>query len=85
MKPSSVLFLDCAQELCKDGILKRGVGGSGRADDVAHKLGNRFTRYEKETVQVIKHFNDRRFLRHVDVSQSADEVYQEVRRYYQTG
>jgi UMP-CMP kinase len=85
MKLSFVLFLDCPQELCEKRILDRGAGGSGRDDDVAHKLETRFTRYEQETVQVIRHFNDQGLLRQVDGSQSADEVHQEVRMYFQTG
>jgi UMP-CMP kinase len=85
MKLSFMLFLDCPQEVCKERILRRGAAGSGRDDDVAHKLGIRFTRYEQETVQVIQHFNDRGLLRQVDANQSAEEVYEEVRRYFQTG
>jgi UMP-CMP kinase len=85
MKPRFVLFLDCPQEVCEKRILDRGAGGSGRDDDVAEKLGKRFTRYEEETVQVKKHFDRQGLLRQVDASQSADKVYEDVRRYFQTG
>ena len=85
MKPRFVLFLDCPQEVCENRILGRGAGGSGRDDDVAEKLGKRFTRYEEETVQVKQHFNGQGLLRQVDASQSAEKVYEEVRRYFQTG
>jgi UMP-CMP kinase len=85
MKPSFVLFLDCPQEVCEKRILRRGAGGSGRDDDVPEKLGKRFIRYEEETVQVKKHFDGQGLLRRVDASQSSDKVYQEVRRYFQTG
>jgi UMP-CMP kinase len=84
MKPRFVLFLDCPQEVCENRILGRGAGGSGRDDDVAEKLGKRFTRYE-QTVQVKQHFHGQGLIRQVDASQSADKVYEEVRRYFQTG
>lgn len=85
MKLSFVLFLDCPQEVCEKRILDRGAGGSGRDDDVPEKLGKRFTRYEEETVPVITHFHGQGLSRQVDASQSADKVYEEVRRYFQTG
>jgi UMP-CMP kinase len=85
MKPSFVLFLDCPQEECEKRILDRGAGGSGRDDDVPEKLGRRFTRYEEETVPVIQHFHGLGLLKEVDANQSADEVYEKVRSYFQTG
>ena len=85
MKLSFVLFLDCPQKVCEKRILDRSAGASARDDDAPEKLGKRFTRYEEETVPVIQHFHGQGVLRQVDASQSADKLYEEVRRYFQTG
>jgi UMP-CMP kinase len=79
-----VLFLDCSQEVCKNRILQRGVAGSGRDDDVEEKLGNRFTRYEEETVHVVSHFRQQGLLQEVDARNLPEEVYQNVRSFFQT-
>ena len=83
MKPSFVLFLDCPQEVCEKRILDRGAGGSGRDDDVVDKLGNRFKKYKEESFPVIEYFEAQKLLRKVDASKSFDEVYQEVRGFFQ--
>ena len=83
MKPSFVVFLDCPQEVCEKRILDRGTSGSGRDDDVADKLANRFKKYKEESFPVVKYFEAQKLLRKVDASKSSDEVYQEVRRFFQ--
>jgi UMP-CMP kinase len=80
-----VLFLDCPQEVCERRILQRGAAGSGRDDDVKEKLENRFKLYEKETFPVVEYFERQKLLRKVDTDKSPEEVYQEVRRVFQTG
>jgi UMP-CMP kinase len=82
MKPSFVLFLDCPQEVCEKRILDRGADGSGREDDIAGKLRNRFKKYKEESFPVIKYFEDRKLVRKVDASKSFDEVYQNVRFFF---
>jgi len=83
MKPTFVLFLDCPQEVCEKRILDRGAGGSGRDDDVADKLANRFKKYNEESFPVVEYFEAQKLLRKVDASKSFDEVYQEVRSFFQ--
>jgi len=83
MKPRFVLFLDCPQEVCEKRILDRGAGGSGRDDDVADKLGNRFKKYKEESYPVLEYFEAQKLVRKVDASKSFDEVYQEVRGFFQ--
>ena len=83
MKPSFVLFLDCPQEECEKRILDRGAGGSGRVDDVPEKLGNRFKKYNEESLPVVEHFEAQKLLRRVDASKSFEEVYQKVRGFFQ--
>jgi UMP-CMP kinase len=83
MTLSFVLFLECPQAECKEGIQDRSAAGSGRVDDVKAKLGNRFTRYEEETFRVVSHFREGGLLREVDARKSPDEVYREVRGYFQ--
>jgi len=84
MKLSFVLLLDCPQEVCEKRILDRGAGGSGRDDDVADKLGNRFKKYKEESFPVIEYFEAQKLVRKVDASKSFDEVYQEVRGFFQS-
>ncbi|GFG32566.1 hypothetical protein Cfor_04707 [Coptotermes formosanus] len=80
-----VLFLDCPQEVCERRILQRGAAGSGRDDDVATKLGNRFKIYREQSLPVVEYFERQKLLRKVDTNKSPEEVYQEVRRVFQTG
>jgi UMP-CMP kinase len=80
-----VLFLDCPQELCEKRILDRGAAGSGRDDDDAAKLENRFKKYKKESFLLVEYYETQNLLRKMDASKSPDEVYQQVRCFFQKG
>ncbi|KAH9307246.1 hypothetical protein KI387_035157, partial [Taxus chinensis] len=56
-KPSKVLYLECSSEIMEKRLLERGAT-SGRIDDNIETIKKRFETFEKETIPVIKYYEN---------------------------
>jgi len=73
-----VLFLDCADEVLIDRVLRRGRH-SGRSDDNADALKLRLETFRKETMPVVEHFQHIHKCHVVNTALTEDAVFDEIR------
>ncbi|CAG5076844.1 Similar to cmpk1: UMP-CMP kinase (Xenopus laevis) [Cotesia congregata] len=58
----AVLYLECSQEVCTRRCINRGLKGSGRSDDNAESLVKRHQTFIKDTMPIIKYYEERGLL-----------------------
>ncbi|PVH85477.1 uridylate kinase Ura6 [Cadophora sp. DSE1049] len=75
--PSTVLFLDCPEEVMQDRILKR-AETSGRVDDNTAIIRKRFKTFTETTMPVIEHFRAQGRVVQIDATKNADAVYRDI-------
>ncbi|XP_023722841.1 UMP-CMP kinase [Cryptotermes secundus] len=78
-----VLFFDCPQEVCVNRCLQRGAGGSGRSDDNPESLKKRFHTYMNDTMPIIRYYEEKNLVKHVDAGGTPDEIFEAVKAIYQ--
>lgn len=74
-----VLFLECSQEICVERCIKRGVAGSGRYDDNAEVLRQRFNNYMSGSMCIIDHFRELGKVKQVDSEKSPEAVFEDIK------
>ena len=77
-----VLFLDCSQETCVNRCLKRGAEGSGRTDDNEESLKKRFATYQNATMPIIKHFDEKNLVKHINTDRDVEEIWNEIQELF---
>ncbi|CAK8675897.1 unnamed protein product [Clavelina lepadiformis] len=79
-----VLFVECPEEVCTERILKRGQS-SGRTDDNIESLRKRFNTYTKETVPIVRHYDQLEKVRKINggTGRTPDEVFEDVKQMFQ--
>lgn len=75
--PAAVLFLDCAEEVQRERLLKRGET-SGRTDDNDATIPKRFKTFTETTMPVIKYYREQDRVIQIDASKKAEEVRSEI-------
>ena len=63
--------------------LQRGAAGSGRSDDNEESLKKRFQTYLGDTMPIIDYYNALGLVRKIDASQSADTVFEDVKKAFE--
>jgi len=76
------LFLDCPEGIMIERILERGKT-SGRNDDNIETLRKRFRNFEKDTVPIVRSFEEGGKLRKVKADREVDKVFQEVKALFE--
>lgn len=75
-----VLYFDCAPRVMME-RLRRRAATSSRADDVEDVFAKRLATFEKKTMPVIEHYNERGLLRRIDAQDGGiDEVFERTKR-----
>jgi adenylate kinase family enzyme len=74
-----VLSLECSSATLIQRLLPR-----GRDDDNLESIQKRIRTYEKDTLQVIRHFEDRGIVKHVDAGRSIEVVSEELQAVFTT-
>ena len=72
------MFLELGEEEMQRRVLSRGAEGSGRADDNAEALVNRFRAFRAASMPVIELLEAKGMLSRVSSEASPDEVYREL-------
>ncbi|KAG4429482.1 hypothetical protein IFR05_015033 [Cadophora sp. M221] len=75
--PSTVLFLDCPEEVLQERLLDRGKT-SGRVDDNVAVISKRFWTFTEITMPVIEHFRLQGRVVQIDATKDADAVYKDI-------
>mmetsp|Transcript_21658 Transcript_21658/g.45156 ORF Transcript_21658/g.45156 Transcript_21658/m.45156 type:complete len:224 (+) Transcript_21658:63-734(+) len=71
------LFLDCPEGVMIERIMERGKS-SGRIDDNLDTLRKRFKNFTKDTLPIVKSFEDSGKLRRVNADRGVEEVFKDV-------
>ncbi|XP_011298853.1 UMP-CMP kinase isoform X2 [Fopius arisanus] len=74
----AVIFLECSAEVCTKRCLNRGLQGSGRSDDNMESLVKRHETFIKDTMPMVKHFEELGLLWRFDSERSANDVFDDV-------
>lgn len=74
----TVLFFNCADQVCVDRCLNRGKT-SGRTDDNENSLKKRIQTYRESTMQVIEHYRKMDLISEINGERSTDEVFADVK------
>eukprot|EP01036_Dinobryon_divergens_P031453 gene31453-40852_t len=77
-----LLFLDCPQEIMLARLLERGKT-SGRNDDNEDSIKKRFLTYEQSTRPIIDYFRGQNKIREVDSNRDIEDVYADVKRFFE--
>ena len=72
-----ILFLEAPEDICVERILKRGAT-SGRVDDNIESLKKRFQTYVKDTLPIIRHYEERGLVHNLDSTESPEEVHRKI-------
>ncbi|KAK0116043.1 hypothetical protein ONS95_013078 [Cadophora gregata] len=75
--PSTVLFLDCPEEVMQNRILKR-AKTSARVDDNIAIIQKRFKTFTETTMPVIEHFRSQNRVVQIDASKDTDAVHRDI-------
>ncbi len=75
--PTAVLFLDCAEEVQRERLMKRGQT-SGRTDDNDTTIPKRFKTFMETTMPVIEYYREQDKAIQIDASKKVEEVSSEV-------
>jgi UMP-CMP kinase len=75
----AVVCIDGDSDLMFKRIMGR-AASSGRDDDNAESFSKRYDRFQSDTQQIIKHFDEQQKCVHVDGSQEVEEVYRDFRK-----
>ncbi|KAH9307245.1 hypothetical protein KI387_035156 [Taxus chinensis] len=80
-KPSMVLYLECSSDIMEKRLMERGAT-SGRIDDNIETIKKRFKTFEKETIPVIKYYENsgNSVLVKISSENDIDVVYGEVEK-----
>ena len=62
--------------------LQRGAAGSGRSDDNEESLKKRFVTYSNGTMPIIEHYDALGLVKKVDATQSAAQVFDDVKKIF---
>ena len=76
--PRLGVFLELGEDEMKRRVLSRGAQGSGRADDNAEALVNRFRAFRAASMPVIELLEAKGMLSRVSSEASPDEVYRDL-------
>ena len=76
-----VLVLTCSEAVCVERCLKRGLT-SNRSDDNEESLKKRFQTFVNDSLPIINHYKELNLVQEVNGEQSADEVFEEVKKLF---
>lgn len=76
-----VLVLSCAEEVCVQRCLKRGLH-SNRTDDNEESLKKRFQTFVNDSLPIINHYKALNLVREVDGQQPSDAVFEDVKKLF---
>lgn len=76
-----VLVLGCAEEVCVERCLKRGLS-SNRSDDNEESLKKRFQTFINDSLPIINHYKEQDLVKEIDGQRSADVVFEEVKKLF---
>ncbi|KAI9016457.1 adenylate kinase-domain-containing protein [Phycomyces nitens] len=77
------LYFEASEETLRKRLLKRGES-SGRIDDNSESIKKRFKTFEETSYPVIEDFMTRGKVRKIDAEQSIEEVYEDVKKVFET-
>lgn len=76
-----VLVLNCGEEVCVTRCLRRGLS-SNRSDDNEESLKKRFQTFVNDSMPIINHYKTLDLVKEINGDQTADAVFEEVKKLF---
>lgn len=76
----AIIYFDCSKEIMKKRILEKSEGTTEKkSDDNVETITKRIEFFEKDTVPLVKYYEDNGKLIKIDASKGVDEIFEEIK------